>query len=262
MVLWPIHEPPEPTAAAALEPAWPVVERKQMEEARSFWLVAQDDHAQLAGDMAAAFDSGIIPALDAEVLQGIALHDFGWAEFDRQQLAGLQGSPVTRRSLKSFLDFPPRQFTRVWEQSIDRASEAGPLAATLVSRHFFRLGQTACQHQHFGDQDAAALRTFFQQEEERMDRLARQHGRSKAEVETLVDVLQFCDLLSLYLCSGSKAAVEFPQSFGGRRIRVRPSDGAFRLDPSPFSAGVSLGIRATHFPANGQADASLPILLI
>jgi hypothetical protein len=54
--------------------------------------------------------------------------------------------------------------------------------------------------------------------------------------------------------------VEFPQSFGGRRVRLLPRNGAFTLDPSPFrrsdlpDGGLSLGVRARRFPASSSAS--------
>ena len=35
---------------------------------------------------------------------------------------------------------------------------------------------------------------------------------TEKELETLTDVLQFCDLVSLYICCGAQNAVEFPSA--------------------------------------------------
>ena len=69
-------------------------------------------------------------------------------------------------------------------------------------------------------------------------------------------MLQFCDLLSLYLCCGAREAVEFPQSFGGRPLRLEPQSGdaACSISPSPFAAGgASLAVSGKRPGAGGEA---------
>ena len=66
----------------------------------------------------------------------------------------------------------------------------------------------------YSEDDARSVRDFLTVEEQRQGRLLRLQSRVKAEVQYWTDVLQFCDLLSLYLCCGSEESVEFPQRIG------------------------------------------------
>src|SRR5436190_1123591 len=146
---------------ATCAPAWEAVARSQKQPSRAWWLIAQPDHADLAGDLAARIQWESFPALDDDVLEAIRLHDEGWKE-------------------------------------------------------------------------------FLLQANERESRLMTSQQRSYEEVRGLVDALQFCDLLSLYLCCGSREEVEFPQVFQGQTIRARYDGGLYRAVPSIFVNGASL----------------------
>ena len=65
-------------------------------------------------------------------------------------------------------------------------------------------------------------------------------------------MLQFCDLLSLYLCCGSKESVEFPQPIGpkGETVRLQLQDTAFVLSPALFAKEVELAVEALPYPAD------------
>ena len=79
----------------------------------------------------------------------------------------------------------------------------------------------------------------------------RRQNRGENEVQYWTDVLQFCDLLSLYLCCGSKESVEFPQRIGpkGETIRLQVQDTAFVLSPALFVKEVELSVQARPYPA-------------
>jgi hypothetical protein len=90
-------------------------------------------------------------------------------------------------------------------------------------------------------------------------------GRSRhsaVEISVLIDVLQFCDQLSLYFCCGSQDSVEFPQKFNGGTIRLRREAELCRMEPPLFGQGVSLAVRARRYPAAREPSVmSIPILL-
>jgi uncharacterized protein DUF3891 len=100
------------------------------------------------------------------------------------------------------------------------------------------------------------VRQFIAGEEERAGRLLRLQSRSEKEVEYWVDVLQFCDLLSLYLCCGSEESVEFPQRIGpkGEAIRLQVQDGVNVLTPSLFAREVEFALEAHSFPTEGSVS--------
>ena len=86
------------------------------------------------------------------------------------------------------------------------------------------------------------------------------------ELEALLLVLQFCDLLSLYLCCGASDAVEFPQQFALGKVRLRRENQAYVLQPSPFRCcdsepEVGLGVEARRFPSAAAATTTLGFIL-
>ena len=248
------HTTSRPRAAGSGIPAWEVVERRQKQSAEAWWLVAQPDHAALSGDLAASISSSHFPKLDSEVLQAITLHDEGWAQFDTADDRGSksqstsQASSVGVRPL-SFLDMSPSVFIRAWKDSIRRAEESSPLGGILVGEHFSRLAKNRLQSCIDTFQDMENLRGFLGHEAEQRRRLMHKTGHSEDEIRSLVDVLQLCDLLSLYLCCGAVEDVEFPQQFQGHTILLRRDGEMCRTDPPIFGAGVSLGVSARRHPS-------------
>ncbi len=79
-------------------------------------------------------------------------------------------------------------------------------------------------------------------------------SRTEREVEYWIDVLQFCDLMSLYLCCGSGQSVEFPQPIGpkGETIQLQMQDGVYVLSPSPFAREVEFSLEAQSYPVDGR----------
>ena len=264
MVLYPLSvscPAAVPQSARRTVSAWNAIESRQKEQAQSWWLVTQPDHAALSGDLAANFISTEFPRLDPDVVRGISLHDEGWARFDGdgQNGAVLQPKIEATGVPLSFLKVAPADFVRAWDASIARAEEAGPIAAILVSSHFCRIADGRTGANIDRQSDRQRIEDFLRREADRQEQRMRQQTRSHQEVETLVDMLQFCDLLSLYLCCGSQDDVEFPQKVKGRAIWLRRDGEACWLDPSPFSGGVSLGVKARRWP---EGDATtLPLLL-
>jgi hypothetical protein len=272
MVLYPINSPASQSAiSTGFLPAFEAVERKQKQAAEAWWLIAQPDHAALSGDLAASISHTTFPRSDREVLEAIALHDAGWVQFDGGTVYS-QGTvsrgaaiPVEKASRPlSFLDMSPTQFLRAWISSIERAQQSSAIGGILVSHHFSRIAQSRLQTGNDSAEDSRSLNTFLCAETERREFLSRATQRSAQDVGSLVDVLQFCDLLSLYLCCGAQENIEFPQKFNGCTIRLRREGNLCRTEPSIFAAGVSLAVRARRYPPSGQDGeaTALPFLLI
>jgi hypothetical protein len=238
------------------QPAWEVVLARQLQPAPTYWLITQPDHAVLAGDLAAHFSSSDFPQLKDEVLRAIRLHDAGWSELDNSQPRLVNGKPA------SFLEATTEEFVRAWTASIDAAERDSPLGGALVSRHFRRLVEMRAQMVTDSSEDARHLHRFLEQEQEREARLVIRPSKSRKDIEELVTLLQFCDLLSLYLCCGTTAAAEFPQRFGGRSVRVRQASGTFRLDPSPFASSVTVSVNGRRYPASEEAPNTTTISFV
>ena len=257
MVLYPVNPPAAQTQKDPI-PAWDAIERTQKQAATEWWLIAQPDHAALAGDLGSRICSPEFPQLDPDLLQAIALHDEGWAQFDGGSAPKLngQGKPL------SFLEAALPDFVSAWHGSIELAAQVAPVGGIMVSEHFCRLARARLLCFRDTPGDARMIRDFLQGESERQARLSRGLCRSATEISVLVDVLQFCDLLSLYLCCGSQDNVKFPQQFNGRTIHLRREAELCRMEPPLFGQGTSLAVRARRFPAVRKPGVmSIPILL-
>jgi uncharacterized protein DUF3891 len=253
MILYPT-DAPFAAPVSAPEPVWQAIERQQSAPFSSWWLVTQPDHAALSGDLAAQFRSPKFPSLDHDVVEGIALHDEGWAIFDG---GGRSAPPVSKPRLDdsgrplSFFQVRPTDFVPVWGESIAAAERESPIAGILVSWHFTRIAEMRPAAQ---PHEQGLISDFLRREESRRARLMPLQGRSVQEIELLVDVLQFCDLLSLYLCAGVREAVELPQNFAGKQVVLRREGDLCCLEPSPFVEELALTVPARGWPSAARQD--------
>ncbi len=246
-----------------LVPAWEAVVRTQKARSAEYQLVRQPDHAWVSGEIARHLAIPGAPPMDDDIVRGISLHDEGWKEFDngcerlsatpaiysRDNIAlNAQGRPL------SFLDIKAGDFLRAWQGSIDAAEAVASIAALIVSGHFVRLGKFGMEMGVYSGDDSRSVHEFLASEGQRQERLLHLQNRSEGEVQYWTDVLQFCDLLSLYLCCGSEESVEFPQRIGPRRqtIRLQLKDRMFVLSPSPFAKEVEFSVRAHPYPADAE----------
>ena len=253
--------------------AWGAVEQKQKQPAAAWLLVTQPDHAGLAGDLAARISSPDLPKLEPDVILAIAGHDAGWAQFDSHvpsvsETATTHESglcTVSRQSKpRSFLEMTPQIFLVAWRDSIAHAEEVSAIAGILVSCHFSRLAEHRLRTVEDTPENDEQIQAFLLGEARRQKLLAESDKRSAREIEILVDVLQFCDVLSLYLCCGARAAVQFSQRFGGHAIRLHSEGELYRTQPALFGPGVSLGVRARRQPPSPHesSEVIIPFLLV
>ncbi len=240
-------------------PVWDAILPTQKTNAPEYWLITQPDHAALSGAIAAALGPSLLAQLSSEVVQGITLHDEGWAPFDAQ-------ITLTDDRPLSFLDFLPKDFLRAWNGSIERAEEIAPIAGAIVSGHFSRLARNRLEWGIDGAEDRGLLLDFLESEQAR--RAAAARWDSREDFEFLTDVLQFCDVLSLYLCCGAVQDVEFSQRFGATPIRLRreaarDQAAVCRFEPTPFTGGgMDLAVLARRYPTDREpSTVTLPFLL-
>ncbi len=263
-----ILRPNETTSIrAAFVPAWQAVASTQKAKSATYHLVRQPDHARLAGQIVEQFTIAGMPAVDDDVVHAISLHDEGWAEFDSGR-ARLQATPAGYSASNialnpdgkplSFLEIKAGDFLRAWCGSIETSESVAPIAGLMVSGHFRRIGRFGLSTGTYSDDDTQRIREFIAREEEREPRLSCLQGRSEREVEYWTDMLQFCDLLSLYLCCGSEESVEFPQRIGpsGEMIKLHVQDGVAVLSPSPFGQEVEFSLEAQTYPAELHASST------
>jgi hypothetical protein len=207
------------------------------------WFVTQPDHAHLSGMIAAGFDRQRFPELTADVVEAIGLHDEGWEIFD-----GSAPEPLPRAFQDGhaipFIAIPPDQFLRAWERSIGKAERVSALAGLVVSRHFQSLGRFGLARFESQPAESFKVRQFLSDEQARDQRLLSKRDVGPEVLERLVAMLQFCDLLSLHLCSNAPQPVEFPQDFGRGRIALRREESRAVLSPTPLASPMRLAFPA------------------
>ena len=248
-----ILRPLKPIAAGAttIQPAWDVVQRIEKETCQGCWIITQPSHAALAGEMAASLRPNEVPKLEAELVRAIALHDAGWGMPDAQ--AVMQSRAVQQSPPKSFLQVSVQEFVAAWTQSIEIAQSTSAAGEYIVSRHFWRLAQHRLSSSNDPEAERGRLKEFVSHETARQEKLVARQKRSPEELETITDVLQFCDLLSLYICCGAQESVEFPEYFAAKaRLSVHGDE--YKLDPPLIEPGCQFFVAALRHPATKEVS--------
>ena len=240
--------------------------------ANDFLLIAQHDHALLAGQMAETFgnDRFASPIPLKQALQGVKLHDCGWPLHDDEPTLNGDGVP-----LDVFETPRPVGFT-VWTASVERAMAKDPYAGLLVSLHVLSLSVLATEASRPGagfdlanPQDRFAIIKFQQRELERQEELrqrlglrsekaahkavAREHRQeSEDQLQFNFALLQVMDQISLAVCCTEPPmhqTRDMPTVPGGEKVKLAlQRDGNdVIVDPWPFSAPrIELMVPATH----------------
>lgn len=247
---------PAPSVSTEFLPAWDIVERLQRQPHTNCWMITQPSHAALAGEFAAKMTGAQLPKLDAALVRAIALHDAGWGIPDAQAI--MQSRSVSQGCPKSFIDCSTGEFLNAWEKSIEIAESSGPAGGYIVSRHFARLAEHSATHN--GDRQKVAR--FLEHEAARQKQLAAKQDHSPTELERLTDVLQFCDLLSLYICSGARDNAEFPQYFGVK-VRLTMEAESYKLEPPLLESGSEFRVAALRHPAvKGESGREIEVRIL
>jgi hypothetical protein len=164
-----------------------VLERKQ-----SYLMVTQNDHGQIAGEIArnCKEDYFFDDTRTREVLLAIKEHDRGWIELD--------SSPVWNDKAEkpySFIDYPLALKITFYKKGLDEVEKMSKYAGLLCSFHYSSFIQ---------DPSEPAVREFLKEEKQRQAKLSQelQLTGNEQKQKTLMyhlDLLKFCDYLSLYI---------------------------------------------------------------
>jgi Protein of unknown function (DUF3891) len=245
MILRPLQSPS--SVKEEFLPAWSVVERLQRQKYDNCWMITQPSHAALSGELAEKLRGAQLSMLEPDLVRAIALHDAGWGVPDAQAI--MQTRSANQGCPKSFIECTVNEFLMAWEKSIDIAEAVGPAGGWCVSRHFYRLAEQRLAHSEDGQDDRAKLARFVEDERRRQNQLAAKQQQGPAELDLLADILQFCDLLSLYICCGARERVEFPEYFG-TKVRLSVEAESYRLEPQVIEPGTKFTVAALRHPAN------------
>lgn len=252
MILRPLEAAPAPTEEFL--PAWPVIERMQKQKYEGCWMVTQPSHAALAGELASRFCGQQLPAPAPQLIRAIALHDAGWGMTDAQAIQ--QSRARTGAQPESFIVMPVPHFLAAWQKSIETAQSVSPAGGYIVSRHFYRLAEHRVHSGYDAQQDRRKLESFINSESQRQEKLSA--GISSEHLELWTDLLQFCDLLSLYICCGARENVIFPGYFGVE-TRVENKGDMLKLEPAVIQPS-EFSVAALRHPAvKGQSGQEIKI---
>lgn len=238
-----------PKQGSSPEPAWSLISATQSARAEQYLLAGQPDHAKLSGEMAERFRSPLLPAIDELTAKAIGVHDAGWAQipFERD----LRGEPPLTDDGRPqhFMQAPVKESLSAWAGSIKAAGATSPLGEYIVSGHFSRIGRMRIQMEMDTAKTLQKLDGFVRSEEERQRNLEQKIELSAEQLSKYVDLLQFCDVLSLYLCCGAREAAEFPQEFNRQRIRIHHQEGVYVTTPSLFGETQRFYLKVRAFPS-------------
>ncbi len=243
--------------------------RRQVDN--EFWLITQDDHARLSGELARQFGGRGFPAPSSPAaIMGIELHDCGWPLHDDKPTLNRQHQPLDVFETPRSIAIP------VWERSVEIAMARDPFAGLLVSLHVFGLSIFAVEQgsnissswnmneararfdiNRFQHRMIEVQETLRQQLGMRTDRPLL-HGISEdltdpaeSRLKNDFQCLRCMDQLSLSICCTKPPfAVIEPRS-----IRVERTDHEVRLDPWPFAPNqIEASFAFRRLPAKEFAD--------
>lgn len=219
-------------------------------------LIAQDDHAALAGRIMAAWRAGGLPEHGRRdrVLEATGRHDLGWRSVDAApSIDPESGTPY------EFLNAPLEVRQGVWSRALAVLAPEDPFVAALVAHH-----ATAVYRRFV---PAPGWEGFFPGMTRRRDELLATAGLS---IDILLEDYTFVgmgDLWSLVFCNGWHE----PHDREGYRAvlhntieRERPDAGVvhggwLEITPDPFDgAAVPLAVPARRVPSRRySSDADL-----
>lgn len=208
-----------------------------------FVLITQHDHARLSGEIAERLNKEIYLNRNREAVIFAAYeHDRGWIPLDRR----CRSNEETRTPY-TFMDYPLVEKLQSYRRGIDEMEEKNAYAALLASLHFvsfFHLESAPEESVPFVQGEQTRQRSIMERLEEADHACVARH----------LEILQFCDLFSLYVClnePGSTQEEVHPWYRGGIRFlgetsAVRWVDAMkIAVDRLPFEDTFQSGISYT-----------------
>ncbi|MEQ6378176.1 DUF3891 family protein [Bacillaceae bacterium S4-13-56] len=216
------------------------------EKEQSFIMVEQHQHALLSGEFVKAWEADFFPMEEWRLFVEYAIfqHDRAWILLDRYpKWNEVEQNPY------SFLNYPLEDRIRHYQLGIDEVEEESIYAAILCNLHYTSFFNR--------DSNDPAIKGFLQSEKIRRIRLSQMLSIDcdSKYVKEHLDILQFCDDLSLFICmtdltSNVKENVPwfangFKQSFPFTQQKIRAdwiAENEIALSPSPFKGNVTIEV--------------------
>jgi hypothetical protein len=248
-----------------------------------WWLVTHPDHAQLAGQFAAAWGNAMFakPVPHGHVLRGIYAHDDGWTARDAEPMVTREGRPAAFSSelvgtYSAFEEIDLKAYLAVRREAVQRVAQQDAYAAILISMHTHNLLSARADRSTIRAEDLRWLDAFLV-EQSTLQRALRERLLAEGEVaaemlsverlEENFRLLQACDNLSLLSCVDydGAATLLWPLCLtdgGAREVRVeRVGERRFRLSPYPFAEPERVFSLRARFVA-GKTFASNAVLRV
>jgi len=231
----------------------------------NFILINQHDHAHISGEMARHWQAAYFLSEERKesVLTAIYQHDRAWINPD--------AAPIWNDQVQapySFIDFPTALKVVHYQAGINQVATTDTYAALLNSLHYTTFPQLASSD--FGQ-------TFLATENKRQtalkDTLGLQTNAAAEILEFHLQLLKFCDNLSIYLCinePGVKKAAEHPwfragipdsENFTftqGEKIQATwLSSTQVQVSPFPFAGAFTVSVPYKKLSAAGIAQHGL-----
>ncbi|SCY89829.1 Protein of unknown function [Paenibacillus polysaccharolyticus] len=168
------------------------------EREHDFVLTAQHEHGIVAGDMASHWKKKWLPheSHRDDLILAAKEHDRGWIDLDAAPLWN-DYSQIPY----SFRDFPLRPRFVFYRKGIEEVRQQNPYAGLLCSLMYTELFQKTLGANSEDDDD---IRQYLQEEQLQQESWKKELGVNASELEEQlkndVEIMLFCDQLSLFLC--------------------------------------------------------------
>lgn len=171
------------------------------EDSDNYILIAQHDHAYIAGELLTHLKKEFIAVEHFESFKfAVYQHDRAWIVPDSHPLL----NDVTQKPF-TFLDFPEKLRLYFYKLGIEQVNQANSYAALLCSMHYCNLAAAS---------SSETTRQFLEREKLRQNHLIAKLKIPHTRLLTYqLQLLKFCDDLSLYICLNKPGATkqdEFP----------------------------------------------------
>ncbi len=224
------------------------------QDGNDWLLISQLDHAQVAADVAAAWDGTAVAPLPFRdlLLPAIRHHDDGWEEWEAlPTIDPLNGKPrdFTEMLLPVALD--------IWMHSIARCADLSPQAGLWVSRHFCYLAEHAMTSHKDNAAERTALQSFLRIQQSFQSESWASVGEplTAEHIETGFRHVQFFDRVSLWICCARRDKPTTMTTPAGESMQFTPRGATtIAVAPSAFTSSVELSVTARRIPARSYDD--------
>ncbi|MDE3839035.1 DUF3891 domain-containing protein [Bacillus methanolicus] len=219
------------------------------ERESDFVMVTQDDHARVSGEFAKAWRNEYFVALDRkeDVELAVFEHDRGWIDLDETPFWNDE-----KRLPFSFRDFPLTPRFVFYKKGIDEVESKNKYAALLCSLQYTTLFEMIQD-----DSVPAFLYSEYERQQRLINDLNLTHHSSQEMIKFHLQVLRFCDDLSLYICMHEPMVHHTASEWFAEGFSQRFS--FFNHEKITFEWAEKEKIILSHFPFSSEVVVKVPL---